>query len=116
MQRYPLHWPHAWPRTPASARRLARFRAIEKTYHERATGPNGQMQSYERRSQKFLSVADARVRLMRELESLGEVTMLNAIMRTCMDVRTEIALRVVCAGSMVGLVLLVPLTIGGCQP
>lgn len=71
MQRFPLHWPNAWPRTPASARRAARFRAVETRHSQRPTGPNGQMQNYSSTENKSLSIADARVRLMRELESLG---------------------------------------------
>lgn len=70
---WPLQWPEGWKRTPAGERRPAKFSRGERkhtTFHNYSTGRED-VRSYT--VQRDLTVADARRRVLAELERMGLV-------------------------------------------
>lgn len=70
--RYPLSWPHGWPRTPAGKRKRAKFSKGERKYYSSGTG------SYVSRSS--LTVPQGLRRLWAELERMDARDQLTSTM------------------------------------
>jgi hypothetical protein len=82
IQRYPLHWPIGWARTPAGARARATFGKTSTTF----APPTAEGVRARRETRRALTPSDAALRLDREIDRLGGV---DAILSTNLRLRLD---------------------------